>query len=40
MTFNKELDIITILPEDCVKWSLKDLGKEEITYGRNFINYM
>jgi hypothetical protein len=28
MTFMKELDIMSIKPEDCVRWALRDLGKE------------
>lgn len=34
MTYNKPVDIMTILPKDCVKDALKDLGKEEETDGR------
>ena len=34
MTFNKPLDIMTIKPEDCVKWALRDLTYEEESDGR------
>ena len=33
MTFNKELDIMTITPKQCVAWALKDLGKETLSDG-------
>ena len=33
MTFNKQTDIMTIMPKDCAKGFLKDLGYEKVTNG-------
>lgn len=33
MTFQKELDLMTITPYDCVEWALSDLGRDAVTDG-------
>ena len=33
MTFNKQTDIMTILPKDCARGLLRDLGHEKVTNG-------
>ena len=33
MTYNKPADIMTILPEDCARGLLNDLGHEKVTNG-------
>ena len=33
MTFNKQTDILTILPEDCANGLLNDLGYESVSNG-------
>lgn len=33
MTFNKKTDVMTILPEDCARGLLNDLGYERVTNG-------